>query len=154
MTPPPTRRRLLGRLAAVAAAPLLPTPAPAAAPLPLFDAHVHYSHDAVEAVPPAQAVAILRKAGLKGVLVSSSDDDGTQKLLAESADFEVPSEWFTRPDLFLGKTYDEKVALVKTLYRPISGEMIAAELEQYPQSGCVFSMRVDTPGLPVNFFAE
>jgi sugar lactone lactonase YvrE len=30
----------------------------------------------------------------------------------------------------------------------------AAELEQYPQSGCVFSMRVDTPGLPVNFFAE
>lgn len=29
-----------------------------------------------------------------------------------------------------------------------------AELERYPQSGCVFSMRVDTPGLPVNFFAD
>ncbi|KPV54091.1 hypothetical protein SE17_05820 [Kouleothrix aurantiaca] len=55
----------------------------------------------------------------------------TQKLLAESADFEVPGEWFTKPDMFLRKTYDEKVALVKTLYRPITGEMIAAELEQY-----------------------
>jgi len=30
----------------------------------------------------------------------------------------------------------------------------AAELQAYPQSGCVFSMRVDVPGLPVNFFAD
>jgi hypothetical protein len=37
------------------------------------------------AVPPPQAVAILRKAGLKGALVSSSDDEGTQKLLAAGA---------------------------------------------------------------------
>lgn len=28
----------------------------------------------------------------------------------------------------------------------------AAELEVLPQSGCVFSMRVDVPGLPVHFF--
>ncbi|MES2581774.1 MAG: SMP-30/gluconolactonase/LRE family protein [Pseudomonadota bacterium] len=28
------------------------------------------------------------------------------------------------------------------------------ELEAYPLSGCVFSMRVDAPGLPVNFFAD
>jgi sugar lactone lactonase YvrE len=30
----------------------------------------------------------------------------------------------------------------------------AAELLRYPQSGCVFSMRVDTPGLSVNFFVD
>lgn len=30
----------------------------------------------------------------------------------------------------------------------------AAELEALPQSGCVFSMRVDVPGLPVHFFAD
>lgn len=30
----------------------------------------------------------------------------------------------------------------------------AAELEALPQSGCVFSMRVDVPGLPVYFFAD
>jgi sugar lactone lactonase YvrE len=29
-----------------------------------------------------------------------------------------------------------------------------AELKGYPQSGCVFSMRVDVPGLPVNFYAD
>ena len=27
-----------------------------------------------------------------------------------------------------------------------------AELQRYPESGCVFSMQVDVPGLPVNFF--
>ena len=93
MKPPPSRRRLLGRLAALSAAPLLPPirQAHAADPvLPLFDAHVHYSHDAWETVPPPQAVAILRKAGLKGVLVSSSDDEGTQKLLAAAPDLIVP----------------------------------------------------------------
>jgi sugar lactone lactonase YvrE len=28
------------------------------------------------------------------------------------------------------------------------------ELQRYPDSGCVFSMRVDTLGLPVHFFAD
>jgi sugar lactone lactonase YvrE len=30
----------------------------------------------------------------------------------------------------------------------------ASELQTYPQSGCMFSMRVDVPGLPVNFFED
>jgi len=55
----------------------------------------------------------------------------TQKLLAESADFDVPEAWFADPSIYLEKPYDEKVALLATLYRPISGEMIAAELERY-----------------------
>ncbi len=61
------------------------------AELPLFDAHVHYSHDAWEVLPPKEAVAILRKAGLKRALVSSSGDAGTQRLLAEAPDLIVPS---------------------------------------------------------------
>ena len=55
----------------------------------------------------------------------------TQKLLSESADFDVPEEWFSDPAIFLQKSYDEKVALARSLYRPITGEMIAAELERY-----------------------
>ena len=83
-----SRRQVLKTLAA---APLAAAwPVCAAEPLPIFDAHVHYSHDAVELVPPKQAVQILRAAGLKGVLVSSSDDAGTQKLLAEAPDLIVP----------------------------------------------------------------
>lgn len=72
-------------VAAFAAAPAL------AADLPLFDAHIHYSHDAWDATPPREAIAILRKAGLKRALVSSSGDDGTQRLLAEAPDLIVPS---------------------------------------------------------------
>jgi hypothetical protein len=55
----------------------------------------------------------------------------TQKLLSESADFDVPEQWFADPAIFLQKSYDEKVALARSLYRPITGEMIAAELERY-----------------------
>jgi predicted TIM-barrel fold metal-dependent hydrolase len=61
-----------------------------AADLPIFDAHIHYSHDAWDTVPPKEAVAILRKAGVKRALVSSSNDEGTQKLYAEAPDIIVP----------------------------------------------------------------
>ena len=59
--------------------------------MPIFDAHVHYSHDAWESTPPRDAIAILRKAGLKRAMVSSSSDDGTQMLYAEAPDLVVPS---------------------------------------------------------------
>lgn len=62
-----------------------------AAELPIFDAHIHYSHDAWETVPPAQAIEILRKAGIKSALVSSSNDDGNQRLLAAAPDLILPS---------------------------------------------------------------
>ncbi len=58
--------------------------------LPIFDAHLHYSHDAWESVPPQEAIAILRQAGLKRAMVSSSNDDGTQRLFAAAPDLVVP----------------------------------------------------------------
>ena len=60
------------------------------APLPLFDAHLHYSHDAWERLPPKEAVALLRQAGLKRAMVSSSSDEGTQRLYAEAPDLVLP----------------------------------------------------------------
>ncbi len=59
-------------------------------PLPIFDSHLHYSHDAWERLPPKEAIAILRKAGLKGAMVSSSSDEGTQMLHAEAPDLVIP----------------------------------------------------------------
>ena len=59
--------------------------------LPIFDAHLHYSHDAWERLPPREAVALLRQAGLKRAMVSSSSDEGTQKLFAEAPDLVLPS---------------------------------------------------------------
>jgi len=103
------RRRSLLQ-AAAASALTWESSARAQARLPIFDAHVHYSHDAVELVPVKQAVQILRNAGLSGVFVSSSDDEGTQKLLAEAPDLIVPelrpyrtradvSGWVREPDI-------------------------------------------------------
>ncbi len=44
---------------------------------------------------------------------------------------------------------------LKTLYLTSARHgRSAAEVEALPLSGCVFSTRVDVPGLPVNFFAE
>ena len=59
--------------------------------LPLFDAHLHYSHDAWDSVPPEKAIALLREAGVSRALVSSSNDDGNQKLYALAPELIVPS---------------------------------------------------------------
>jgi hypothetical protein len=81
------------RLAALLLAmlsPVLAWPA-AAAELPIFDAHVHYSHDAWANLPPADAIALMRKAGLRRALVSSSGDEGTQRLVEAAPDLVIPS---------------------------------------------------------------
>lgn len=80
------------RLFALALAVLLSTAVISyAAALPLFDAHIHYNHDAWESVPPKEAIARLRKAGVLRALVSSSSDEGTQKLYAEAPDLIIPA---------------------------------------------------------------
>lgn len=61
-----------------------------AAPLPVFDAHIHYNEDAWSVVSPTEAIARLRAAGVMRALVSSSNDDGTQKLHAEAPDLIIP----------------------------------------------------------------
>jgi predicted TIM-barrel fold metal-dependent hydrolase len=58
--------------------------------LPIFDAHLHYSHDAWELVPVEQAIAILRKSGLKRALISSAGDEGQQRLYRAAPDLVIP----------------------------------------------------------------
>ncbi len=80
---------------------LLIVPAVRAADLPMFDAHIHYSQEAWERMPPKEAIALLRKAGVKRALVSSTNDDGNQKLYAEAPDLILPSlrTYRTRADI-------------------------------------------------------
>jgi predicted TIM-barrel fold metal-dependent hydrolase len=59
-------------------------------PLPIFDAHLHYSHDAWEMVPVEQAIDLMRKAGVKRALVSSSGDEGQQRLYRAAPDLVIP----------------------------------------------------------------
>jgi predicted TIM-barrel fold metal-dependent hydrolase len=69
--------------------------------MPIFDAHIHYSHDAWDTVPPVQAIQILRQAGVKRALVSGSNDDGNQRLYAAAPDLILPSlrPYRTRADV-------------------------------------------------------
>lgn len=82
----------------------------AAPPEPIFDAHIHYSADAWERLDAAEAVRRLRAAGVTGALVSSSSDEGTQRLLAAGPDLVIPS---LRPYRKRGETsswlHDESV---------------------------------------------
>ncbi|MBK9114775.1 MAG: amidohydrolase [Betaproteobacteria bacterium] len=106
--------RTLALLCSLAAA----SPA-AAADLPIFDAHVHYSHDAWEITPPPEAIAILRKAGLRRALVSSSGDAGTQRLVALAPDLVVPSlrPYRTRGELSTWVRDDTVVAFLEERLR-------------------------------------
>ncbi|MGD9390697.1 MAG: amidohydrolase family protein [Thioalkalispiraceae bacterium] len=58
--------------------------------LAIFDAHIHYSHDVWEAISPTDAIRRLRAVGVKRALVSSSSDEGTQRLYRADPEFVVP----------------------------------------------------------------
>jgi len=58
--------------------------------IPLVDAHIHYSHDAWDVLSPERAIEIMKTAGLKKALVSSSSDEGTQKLYRLAPELVVP----------------------------------------------------------------
>ncbi len=58
--------------------------------LPIFDAHIHYNHDVWDAISPADAIRRLRELGIKRAMVSSSSDEGTQRLYQADPTFVVP----------------------------------------------------------------
>jgi predicted TIM-barrel fold metal-dependent hydrolase len=73
---------------------VLGTAAPAAAELPIFDAHVHYSRPDWDVYSPERALSILAAAGVRRAIVSSTPDDGTLKLYEKAPRTVVP---FLRP---------------------------------------------------------
>lgn len=59
--------------------------------LPIFDGHIHYSHDVWDAISPEDAIRRLKAVGVKRAMVSSSSDEGTQRLYQADPTFVVPS---------------------------------------------------------------
>lgn len=78
--------------------------------LPVFDAHIHYSHDVWDSITPKDAIRRLKAVGVKRALVSSSSDEGTQRLYQADPNFVIP---VLRPYRKRGTTetwmYDESV---------------------------------------------
>src|SRR5690242_9564113 len=73
---------------------LLLTATPAAAQLPIFDAHIHYSRPDWTTYTPERALSILAQAGIRRAIVSSTPDDGTLMLYDRAPAGIVP---FLRP---------------------------------------------------------
>lgn len=69
-------------------------------PLPLFDAHVHFSVGATTAYTPAAAMQILDSAGIHAAILSSTPNDGTLALYTAYPQRFIP---FLRP---YNKTHD------------------------------------------------
>ena len=85
----------------------------------LFDAHIHYSQDAWSLYSPEQAIEILRDAGIRRALVSSTPDSGTQRLYAIAPDLIVPilRPYRTRDDIGPWTRDPTVVAYVESTYR-------------------------------------
>lgn len=73
---------------------ILGTAIPAAAQLPIFDGHIHYSRPDWDVYSPEQALSILASAGVRRAIVSSTPDDGTMKLYDKAPKTVIP---FLRP---------------------------------------------------------
>jgi hypothetical protein len=57
---------------------------------PIFDAHLHYNDDAQAPHPPADVLARMGRAGVRGALVNSRPNDGSLRLVAEAGPQWVP----------------------------------------------------------------
>lgn len=49
-------------------------------------------------------------------------------------DYEIPEEWYEKPETFFAQEYTTRVEMLKELCKPINGEIIIAELERYFES--------------------
>ena len=77
---------------------------------------------------------------LKAIQVADSRFTGravkniTDAVKVRAMDFELPDEWMEKPDLFLFKGYDEKLAMIKGMAQPITVEMVVQEINRYADS--------------------
>lgn len=113
---------------------LLGSSEPAAAQLPIFDAHIHYSRPDWSVYTPERALSILAQAGVRRAIVSSTPDDGTVKLYEKAPAGIVPflRPYRTRDDMG-SWTRDPAVAayveerLKRGIYRGIGESHFGAE---------------------------
>ncbi len=58
----------------------------------------------------------------------------TDAVKVRAMDFELPDEWMEKPDLFLFRPYEEKMAMISDLRRPITADMVLQEINRYADS--------------------
>jgi len=58
----------------------------------------------------------------------------TDAVKVRAMDFELPDEWMEKPELFLFKDYDTKLAMISDLRKPVTAEMVIQEINRYADS--------------------
>ncbi len=58
----------------------------------------------------------------------------TDAVKVRAMDFELPDEWMENPELFLFKSYDDKLAMIKDMRQEITVEMVIQEINRYADS--------------------
>jgi hypothetical protein len=58
----------------------------------------------------------------------------TDAVKVRAMDVELPDEWMAEPELFLRKGFEEKAAMIRSLRRPITPEMVVQEINRYADS--------------------
>ncbi len=58
----------------------------------------------------------------------------TDAIKVRAMDFELPDEWMQNPELFLFKTYDEKLEMIRGMTTVITVEMVIQEINRYADS--------------------
>ena len=50
--------------------------------------------------------------------------------IAKSSDFDIPEEWFTKPELFRKLEYKQRLQMLKDMFHPITTDQIIAAIEE------------------------
>ncbi len=58
----------------------------------------------------------------------------TDAIKMRAMDIDLPDEWFSNPEPFLHKSYDEKKQMIEALRTPITLDMVLQEINRYADS--------------------
>lgn len=67
----------------------------------------------------------------------------TDAIKMRAMDFELPDEWFEKPEAFMHRAYDEKKAMIEELRGPFTMAMVMQEINRYADSEFRYSDRAD-----------
>jgi hypothetical protein len=67
----------------------------------------------------------------------------TDAIKMRAMDFELPDEWFDKPESFMHKAYDDKKAMIEELRGPFTIEMVLQEINRYADSEFRYTDRAD-----------
>jgi hypothetical protein len=58
----------------------------------------------------------------------------TEAIKTRINDYEIPAEWYEKPEIFFSQDYNKKVDMLKELCKKVTGDMIMQEIERYASS--------------------